>query len=309
MPARAGPSSILRHLFEAAGYRLEDRPLGTLAIRTSDRRGVLIVDGMRSPGELAENFPKDLVHRTLVYPGDPGPVAREIASANGLEVIDDTSLGPALGELLLPGPARLLPPGTVPGPEPLEAPVPLFPAGDRTVRPRVARSDAESLAGVEGWRSTLRLVPFFVAPYRVRVPTAQGTAGPATEHIVAVHGLSGRVEAWEANDREIGPPPEEAGGPLPPLLTEASALARAEAALRRRHTVSVDHTEQHGGAIVIERRRVVPGPEDLRIGPFVLVHVPYWYVEGPEGRVVIDAVTGGRAGTSEPEGADGAGPP
>ncbi|MCI4329032.1 MAG: hypothetical protein L3J86_05555, partial [Thermoplasmata archaeon] len=67
---------------------------------------------------------------------------------------------------------------------------------------------------------------------------------------------------------------------------------------------SVDHTEQHGGAIVIERRKVPPAVDDLRLGQSVLVHVPYWYAEGPDGRLVLDAVTGTRTVPDAP-GIDG----
>ena len=72
----------------------------------------------------------------------------------------------------------------------------------------------------------------------------------------------------------------------------AAAEARAREAIRRHHTISVDHTEQHGGAMVIEKRRIPPGPDDLRLGPMATIFVPYWYVESRRGRHVIDATTG-----------------
>ncbi|HTT26566.1 MAG TPA: hypothetical protein VMH90_06385, partial [Thermoplasmata archaeon] len=102
----------------------------------------------------------------------------------------------------------------------------------------------------------------------------------------------GRVEVWEPSDRELVTDLPEPSQRLSPTLSEGEAHALAEEAIRRRHSASVDHTEQHGGAVIVERRRVPPGPGDLRIGPAVLVHVPYWYAESTEGRVVLDAVTG-----------------
>jgi hypothetical protein len=44
--------------------------------------------------------------------------------------------------------------------------------------------------------------------------------------------------------------------------------------------------------VVVETRRVPPSLEDVRIAPLTLVYVPFWYFEGEEGRIVIDAVTG-----------------
>jgi hypothetical protein len=298
------PESVgsLRRLLVAAGYRLEDRTVGLLAVRRSDGRSVLLIEGDRSPAEVEREFPPDQVHRTLVYAEEPGTAAREMAAQRGMEVLGPSSLGPALGELLLGGPTGAHPETGTPE---LETPAQLVPEGDRLVRPRLSQSDAEARSGVEASRYVLRLVPFYVAPYRVRVVTTGGTRAPPSDHLVAVNAISRQVEVWEANEREIVTNESEDVPRLAPRIPPEEARALAEAAIRRRHTVSVDHTEQLGGVVVIESRRVAPGPEDLRIGASVLVHVPYWYIESSRGRVVLDAVTGARVPDTEPEAAPG----
>ncbi|MCI4340065.1 MAG: hypothetical protein L3J73_02190 [Thermoplasmata archaeon] len=302
MTSAGATSSMLRRLLEAAGYRLEDRPAGVRAVRARDHRAVFIVTGLRSPMEVESEFPGDAVARTLVYSEDPGEVARKIAAERSIEVLGPSALGPALGELLLP-------PLSAGGEEngrdssaaPLEPPPTVFPEGERIIRPRLGQAEAEALAGVEGFRYSLRLVPFYVTPYRVRVLSPHGDPGPTSDHLIAVNGLTGHAEVWEAGEREVTDSLEIASQRLEPELSEEQSRAIAEEAVRKRHTVSVDHTEQHGGTLVIERRRVPPGPEDLRLGPTVLLHVPYWYVEGPDGRVVLVAVTGARALPDERE--------
>ena len=284
---------ILRRLFRAAGYRLEPRAPGLYAFRARDRRAVLIVENRHSPAELAGEFDADALHRTLIYPEDPGPVARDAASRDGMEVLDSTTIGPGLGELLLPTSAEASEAGS-PGTIALEAPTSLFPDGARTVQARLGAPDAEVIAGVEGLRTRLKLVPFFVAAYRVRVPSPTGSVGPASDHIVAVNALTGQVELWEPGEREIGAETETAAEEFPPRLSESECRELAQRELRSVHTISVDHTEQHGGTIVIERRKVPPGPGDLKLGVGVFLWVPYWYVEGREGRFVIDAVSGSR---------------
>lgn len=293
--------SVLRRLLEAAGYRLDDQPDVLSAVRARDRRAVLIVGTHRSPVELDAMFPTDAAHRTIVYPDEPGSVARGLASERGIELLDPSTLGSALGELLLPGPEMRMPEETESPALPLVPPPLLFPEGERTVRPRLTRADAEALAGVEGFRSTLRLIPFFVAAYRVRVAAPHGGHRPATDHLVAVNALSGRTEFWEPGERELIADLDEPHQRLEPQLSEEHVRAIAVDSVRRRHVVSVDHTEQHGGALVIERRRVPPSPDDLALAPSVLVHVPYWYIEGADGRVVLDAVNGARTVPSEPE--------
>ncbi|MCI4320396.1 MAG: hypothetical protein L3K23_09780 [Thermoplasmata archaeon] len=288
-------TSLLRRLLDAAGYRLEDRPAGLKAVRNRDRRVVLVVAGSPSPAEVELEFPPDSLHRTIIYTEDPGPAARSVASERGLEVLDAQTLGPAMGELLLPSPVALVrdTDDAEEGEGPLEPPPSFVPTQTRTVRPRLSEEDARTVAGVEEGRYVLRLVPFYVAPYRVRTPTPHGRPGTIADHLVAVNALSGRVDVWEVGERDLVEEIELPSERLEPTLSEHEARERAESALRRHHTVSVDHTEQHAGALIIERRKVPPGPSDLAIGTAVVLHVPFWYAESSGGRVVVDAVSGG----------------
>lgn len=297
----APPSSSLGKLLEAAGYRLEGRGEAVVAVRSRDRRAVVIAASARPPADVEGLFPPDAVHRTIVYDDDPGPVARSAAADRGLEVVDPSTLGSALGELLLPSPVDAAP-GDDPSADgyPLEPPFAITPESERTVRPRIARAEAEALAGVDRPRYTLRLVPFYVAAYRVRPASADGGTGSVVRQLIAVNAVSCRAEVWQDADRELVEEIAEPHQRLDPQLTASAARAVALDEIRRVHTVHVDHTEQHGGALVIETRRIPPTREDVRVGPFVLLYVPHWYAEGADGRVVLDAVTGRRALETEP---------
>ncbi len=240
-------------------------------------------------------FPPDAVHRTVVYDDEPGPVARTLAADRGIEVLDPSNLGSALGELLLPSPIGPVEASPDPSGGPsLEPPFALAPEGERTVRPRIGRAEAETLAGIEARRYTLRLVPFYVAAYRVRPPSLQGAPSPTLRQLVAVNAVTRHGEVWNDGDRELVGEVEGPHQRLLPQLAEAQAAPIARETIRRHHTVHVDHTEQHGGALVIETRRIAPTEEDVRLGPFVLLYVPFWYAEGSDGRVVLDAVSGAR---------------
>jgi hypothetical protein len=300
MPRIARPSSVLGRLLEAAGYHLEFRNDATIAVRSKDRQAVVIVATARSPAEVEALFPPDAVHRTVVYDDEPGPVARTLAADRGIEILDPSSLGSALGELLLPsplGPEEFV--GEPSATPPLEAPFAIAPEGERTVRPRIGREEAEAIAGVDARRYTLRLIPFYVAAYRVRPPSPHGGPVPTVRQLVAVNSLSRKAEVWSDGDRELVGEVEWPHQRLVPQLTEAQATPIARETIRRTHAIHVDHTEQHGGALVIESRRIVPSEEDVRLGPFVLLYVPFWYAEGPDGRVVLDAVSGVRVAPAD----------
>ncbi len=296
MPRNAPPSTVLGRLLEAAGYRVESRGDALLAHRARDHRALIVIPTARSPAEVEAWFPTDAVHRTIVYDDEPGPVARSLAADRGIEVLDPSTLGPALGELLLPspiGPESLDGPGD--GEAALEAPYALPLGAERTVRPRIGRDEAETIAGVDSSHYVLRLVPFYVAAYRVRPPSPHGGPSHVLRQLVAVNALSRRAEVWNDLDRELVETVAEPHQRLVPQLGEVEAALLAREAIRRQHTVHVDHTEQHGGALVIETRRVAPSLEDIRLGAFGLLYVPFWYAEGMDGRVVLDAVTGRRA--------------
>ena len=300
MPRGPPTGTVLGKLFEAAGYRVELRPDFLLAVRARDRRAVIVLGSARSPTEVEGFFPSDCLHRTVVYDDEPGETARSVAADRGIELLDPSTLGPGLGELLLlPPPEAELSPLDADAVGPLEPPFAIAPAAERTVRPRIGRSEAETLAGVESPQYTLRLVPFFVAAYRVRPAAPAGGHGPVLRHLVAVNAVTRRAEIWNEGDRELTGHLEEPHQRLSPQLDEAQVVPLALETIRRHHTVHVDHTEQHQGALVIETRRVPPSSDDIRLGPFVLLYVPHWYAEGAQGRVVLDAVTGRR--TTAPE--------
>lgn len=293
------PSSVLVRLLQAAGYRIEARPGATVAVRNRDRRAVVIARAGRLPTDLEPLFPPDSVHRTLVFDDDPGPSVRTDAAERGVEVVDPSTLGAALGELLLPGATGLGPEGEGGAEEP-GVPFPIVPEGESVVRPRIGRVEAEALAGVEGSRYTLRLVPYYVAAYRVRSPSPHGESGPVLRRLVAVNATSRRAEVWDDGERELVPSIPEPHQQLSPQLTPVQARPLAIEVIRRHHAVRVDHTEQLGGALVIETRRISPSIDDVQLGPLALVYVPHWYAEGSEGRVILDAVTGHRIASGDP---------
>ena len=224
----APPSSVLGRLLEAAGYRVDLHADATLAVRPKDHRAVLIVGAARSPAEVERWFPSDAVHRTIVYDDDPGATARALAADRGIEILEPSTLGSALAELLLPSP---LEPeddfGRGAEDSPLAPPFSVLPEGERIVRPRIGRSEAEALAGVDAPHYTLRLVPFYVAPYRVRPSSPHGAHGTVVRRLVAVNAVSRRAEIWDDGERELVSEIDEPHQRLVPQLGEAQAVAVA----------------------------------------------------------------------------------
>ena len=281
----------LRRLFEAAEYTVQERPEGLVAARGRDHRVVVILASVRTPHDVEDAFPADAIHRAIVYPSEPGPVARSLAAERSIEILVPTTLGGALDELLLGG-LDGAGPGASESEPPLEPPTVVVPQGDRYVRPRIDREEAVRIIRDPALRASLRYVPYFVAPYRVRAPAPHDGTRRTSEHLLAVHTLRRRAEAWDASAFALGEPPDVPLARLDPEIDAGEALAIAIEWIREHHTIRVDHTEQHGGTVVVETRRISPRPDDIRVGPFALIFLPVWYCEGPRGRVLLNAVTG-----------------
>ena len=299
-PSPLPSPTVLRRVLEAAGYRLTEAEGATLAVRAVDHRAVVLASRTQGPSALEPLFPAGAVHRTIVYEAEPGDAVRAQAAERGIEVLEPSALGPALGEMLLPS---VLLPGPLaegdPRSDPLDGPFPPVAAGPQTVRPRIGRREAQALAGLADARYTLRLVPFYVASYRVRAVAPDGGPGAVHRRLVAVNATTRRGEVWEEGTRELTADVDGAPERLAPQLSPAGAAAIAVETVRRAHTVRVDHTEQHAGALVVESRRVPPPPEAVRLGPLSLVFVPFWYAESSDGRRVLDAVSGRGPGEAE----------
>ncbi len=291
--------SVLLRLLEAAGYRLEEGDDMTWAVRASDHRTVVLASRARAPAEIERRLPPGAVHRTIVYDEEPGPSVRGAAAELGLEVLEPSTLGPALGELLLPS---ALVPGVDAAPDDaFDGPFPPIGGGPRTVRPRIDRREAQALAGLDGARYTLRLVPYLVAAYRVRPVSPSGAPGAVVRRLIAVNAVTRQAEVWEEGSRELVGELEGPSERLAPQLNAVGATPIALEAIRRQHTVRLDHIEQHSGALVVESRRVPPSLDAVRLGPFNLLFVPFWYAESTDGRRVLDAVSGRGAAFAEPD--------
>ncbi|MGI0055670.1 MAG: hypothetical protein ACREB9_02260 [Thermoplasmata archaeon] len=282
----------LRALLEAADFQVTERSEGWVASRGRDRRVLVLLRDVRAPHDVEGAFPPDAIYRAVVYPEDPGAVARGLAAELGIELFDTDSIGSALGEILL-GDHAHGGSGSVPPADglPLEVPMVVIPDGERTVAPRVDLEEAARIVDDPSLRPTLRWVPYYVAPYRVRVASPHGNPGRTDEHLVAVNALQRHAEPWERGAYELTAAAEVTAR-LAPEIERGAAEEVALEWIRRHHTIRVDHTEQHGGTVVMETRRIPPRPDDVRLGPMALVHVPFYYFEGARGRVVINAATG-----------------
>lgn len=331
MSFETGPSAFVQRLLASAGFSVERHQGLWRAVRESDGRAVLLLAGAELPAGFSQIFPGQCRSRWVLFGSTPSAEERDRLHMDGVSFIEPDTLSERIGEVLLPSSGaereepvpRALPPArlpsirehdgrerlmTDPGPfpeEPSSLPAELWP-GERIVRPRLSEDDALRLAWsrLVPFRVTLVLIPYYLFEYTLRQEERRSNEAP---RLLAVQGIDGTTESWAMGDRELV-------GMLPtphrrrePVLSSDEARDFALRAALEANISHVDHTEQRGGALIIERRRVAPQEDDVRLGPAVMLHVPFWVVDGADGRLVFDAVTGAAlAAGSVLEGGNGA---
>ncbi|PSG95947.1 hypothetical protein BRD56_13045 [Thermoplasmatales archaeon SW_10_69_26] len=160
-----------------------------------------------------------------------------------------------------------------------------------TIEPQVDRDEAlreaeEALFEADDAR--LELLPFRVYRYQARL-VGDG-AEREDEGRVWVSTQSGAVVRAPAGDRvaELDQPHERFDGSMSGDETQAAAREHLLDSLERRDERRQDYNE----SAVIERVQLEPDPEALAVDRLGKAYAPRWRVEGPDGTVFVDAVTG-----------------
>ncbi len=164
--------------------------------------------------------------------------------------------------------------------------------GERIVRPIIEISDVKEISRqtVSGFRHRLELVPHYVYGYTCdlymdgnRVASEKGT--------LSVNGLTQRVENW--NERsEIVYALELNHRRLEPTLDSGDAKKLSKQAIVRMHSYDKEIIREEGHVTVMERKKVAPKEEEVKLDDMGIFYIPIWCVEGVHGVMIINASTG-----------------
>lgn len=170
---------------------------------------------------------------------------------------------------------------------------PLLFERDRYLRPRLGTEDAEEFASsrLSAYRVRHLLVPFALFAYRLTPGTGAGAEG-GNSRLVAVPLVTGDPQFWAGHDREVLFELSPRWKRHPERRSLDEARSNAFAAVRARHGPVEDRSERRGGVLLIDRQVRSLNESDVEMGDGSPLWVPHFLLEGHNGRVILDAVTG-----------------
>jgi hypothetical protein len=302
---------------EAGG---EDGPLllrkGSLSVEVAALEGAPETGEAELASILSRHSKAD--RRMVISLGTFSPAARKLAEERRVQLWDRTRLEEEVGRMLLaevdtrPAPAAdesLLEPflrggmaglagrddpagtpdgaglsdGLPPGPDLID--------GEGMLQPGIDQERARGLVSerLEGaFRFDLRLVPHYCYAYACPMQRGAGRH-ELSRGMVLVDAIGGGASAWE-------PAPlvrwDGTTSRMEPSLDEPAARERARDMIISANTRIVNLKHDRGAVTVYEKVTLKPSAEALRLEHRGLVLWPVWGIEGGNGAVVLDAVSG-----------------
>jgi hypothetical protein len=143
---------------------------------------------------------------------------------------------------------------------------------------------------VGGFRYRLELVPHHLFRYEAAV-RIDGVECGRVKGQIAINALTGVMAEWPV-DSETVKSIEEAHRVLEPVVEREEARAAAKKSIVALHTAERDVVMEAHGAVITERKRVMPSEAEVQLEDIGLFFLPIWLVEGLRGVLIINAATG-----------------
>jgi hypothetical protein len=163
---------------------------------------------------------------------------------------------------------------------------------EHLVRPFMSAADVKEVGAktVGGFRYRLELVPHHLFLYEAPVRIDGAECGRVKGQI-AINALTGFTAEWPV-DSETVTQIEEAHRVLEPTIDREDAKGMARKGVVALYTSERDVVREAHGAVITERKKVMPLEADVCLEGSGLYFLPIWLVEGLRGVLIINAATG-----------------
>lgn len=157
--------------------------------------------------------------------------------------------------------------------------------------PKILKDKAEMIAKkfVHPISYELNLVPYYIYDYQCEFIISEGSI-EKTAGTIGINGVTKFGELWFnfnfAKDLEI---PYKKINPNFDINTFGQIAKKQIIELNTR---SIESTKDSESVVIVEKKKIRPKPENIKIEARGMVYLPLWIIEGPDGKVVLDAING-----------------
>ena len=164
---------------------------------------------------------------------------------------------------------------------------------EHLVRPFMTAADVKEIGAntVSGFRYRLELVPHHLYRYEAGVVRVDDVDCGLVKGQMAVNALTGLMAEWPVECDTVTRI-DEAHRVLEPSIDREEAMAAARRSVVLLHATERDVVREVHGAVITERKKVMPREGDVRLEELGLFFLPVWLVEGLRGVLIINAATG-----------------
>ena len=163
--------------------------------------------------------------------------------------------------------------------------------GETIIRPAMGLEDIRELGRktVGGFRYTLELVPHYIFSFDCEL--VLDTDRVRKSGLVGVNAITRKADLWKQNYETVASL-NHAHKKLEPVARESEAFAIAKRFATEKSAMEFERVEEKEHAVVIEKKKVKPKEEQMRMEKKGLVYLPVWGVEGTNGVMIVNAASG-----------------
>jgi hypothetical protein len=296
---------MIRKILKSYSYDVVEDRGGGIFVARKDSRLVMVTLAPDADGSLFE-FVQDFIKSTDDFRGQrvvatllasiPMDVIK-LAEEHGIAVWDRNTLESEAGRLVM---KELIEKEDA---EPAEETVGYSPEpsmetkvkdwGEQIVKPRITMEDVTELAKytIRGFRYELELVPYYIFEFTCDVVTDGKDACDRKFGLVGVNALNGESEQWKTRF-ELVPELQWTHTKLEPKIDVEKSEHIAREGVVSINSSDIEHVSDKGTALIIEKKKVRPKEGAVALKRKGLVYLPVWCVEGSNGVMLVNAVTG-----------------
>ena len=164
---------------------------------------------------------------------------------------------------------------------------------EKIIKPEISSKEAKIKSrDIGGFRCEMKLLPYYLVEYRTEVIKEGDYNTQEVSGFIAVNAISKQYEVWKRSFETLTDLNEKYTT-LQADISEKRIKEIVKKAIIKERTEEIEETVvEDSTATIIEKIRIKPIEDTIKIDIVGKYYMPLWYVEGVNGSKIINAVSG-----------------